>query len=115
MYEDVDFQYINDRLNEVACGAYSSGFYIARIEMRDDWAAPGNLIVHVYLRRDDFNMIEAYSFRSNGKRVTGNSYTSLRSKVRNRNRKLVEKMERRINRTAPDADGFYRRPVYDDY
>lgn len=114
MYERTDFAYIDRRLSELSCEAYTNGFDIVSIETRDDWVSPGDLIVRVYMRRQDLDLSDCYDFRSNGKYVSTNSTASLRSKVRNRYRQLVYKMERRLNRTTPDDEGLYRRMTYDD-
>ncbi len=114
MYEHTDFAYIDRRLSELSCEAYTHGFSIVSIDTVDDWVSPGDLIVRVYMRRQDLELSDHYEFRSNGKRVNNNSTASLRTKVRNRYRQLVNKMERRLNRTTPDDEGLYRRMTYDD-
>ena len=114
MYERTDFEYIDNMLNSAACLAHTHGFEIMSIETTDDWVSPGDLIVHVYMRRQDLDLLHDYVFRSNGKRVNNHSTTPLRTKVRSRYGQLVRKMERRLNRTTPDGAGLYKRIVYDD-
>ncbi len=109
MYEHTDFEHIDNMLNVARYQAHTHGFDIISVDTYDDWVSPGDLIVHVYMRRSDLDLLHDYTFRSNGKRVTNNSDTSLRAKVRGRYGQLVRKLERRLNRSTPDADGLYRR------
>jgi hypothetical protein len=114
LYEKTDFAYIDEIIQELTCTAYTDHFDVVSIHTRDDWVSPGVLLVHVYMERKDLYLSHDYTFRSNGERVSDNPTRSMRTKVRNRYRQLVLKMERRLNRTQPDAEGFYRRPVYHD-
>lgn len=114
MQEHTDSTHVEICLNELACEAYTHGFDIVSINSTEDWVSPGDYIVHVYMRRHDLELLVYRAFRSNGKRVNNNHVESLRTKVRRRHRQLVNKMERRLNRTTPDNEGLYRRMTYDD-
>jgi hypothetical protein len=101
-------------LAEVAAKADAEQFVIDFVGVRDDWVSPGDYIVTIGLHRTDLQLNHVFIIRSNGKYVSNASPTSLRTKVRNRYRQIVGKLERRLNRTAPDADGFYRRTLFYD-
>lgn len=105
LYAGVDFDFIDNTVHKVTCEAHKNGFEVTGVDTRDDWVTPGVFIVRVYMERKDLDLWHDYTFRSNGARVTGNPTNSMRTKVRNRYRQLVRKMERRLNRTTPNAEG----------
>jgi len=109
LYENTDFDYVDETLIKVTCEAHANGFEVVSTHTRDDWVDPSVFIVTVHLERKDLDLSHYYTFRSNKKRVSNNPTNSMRTKVRNRYRQLVRKMERRLNWTTPDADGLYRR------
>ena len=111
LYAGVDFDYIDDTIHKVTCEAHNNAFEVVSIHTRDDWANPNVLIISVIMERRDLDLSHDYTFRSDGGRVNNNPTRSTRTLVRSRYQQLVRKMERRLNRTQPDAEGFYRRPV----
>jgi ribose 1,5-bisphosphokinase PhnN len=110
----MSFAGLEQILAEVAAKADAEQFVIDFVGVRDDWVSPGDYIVTIGVRRTDLQLSHEFIIRSNGKYVSNASPTSLRTKVRNRHRQLAGKLERRLNRTAPDADGFYRRTLFYD-
>ena len=111
----MSFEGLVDILAEVAARADAEQFTIRWVGVRDDWASIGDYIVTIEVVREDLQLRHEFIKRSNGKYVSDESPVSLRTKVRNRHRQFVAKMERRLNRTTPDSDGLYRRMIYDDY
>lgn len=107
-------EYIDEMLGRLTSEAYVNSFAVVSVDMWDDWMTPGVILVRVHTKRDDLQLSHTYTFRSDGAYVSGNPSNSMRTKVRNRYRQLVRKMERRLNRAQPDAEGLYRRPVYHD-
>ena len=115
LYAGVDFDFINNTIHEVTCEAHKNGFEVTGVDTWDDWVTPGVLIVRIHMERKDLEMRHDYTFRSNGAYVSGNYTSSLRTRVRNRYRQLVRKMERRLNRTKPNAEGVYKRAARNDH
>ena len=110
----MSFAGLEEILARVAAVVDAQQFAITFVGVRDDWASPGDYIVNIAVAREDLGLQHDFIIRSNGKWVSNQSPVSLRSKVRGKYRQLVNKMERRLNRTTPDAEGLYRRMTYND-
>jgi hypothetical protein len=98
----------------IAAKADAEQFVISYVGVRDDWVSPGDYIITISVTRKDLDLNHDFIVRSNGKYVSNASPTSLRTKVRNRYRQIVGKMERRLSRDAPDEDGLYKRTLFYD-
>lgn len=110
----MSFDGLEDILARTAAVVDEHQFAITHVGVRDDWSSPGDYIVTIVVAREDLDLHHDFIVRTNGKYVSNASPVSLRTKVRSRYRQLVNKMERRLNRTTPDDEGLYRRMTYDD-